>query len=131
MQNAQGSFEVLSWDEDAYADLGGGAKLTRASVTQRFEGDIAGDGAVQWLMAYGTDDTAHFVGLQLVEGAIGERRGRFVLETTGAFDGQTATWRASVVPGSATGELQGLSGQGSFGAPLGSRATFELEYDFE
>jgi DNA-binding NarL/FixJ family response regulator len=34
---AHGSFELASWQEDTYDDLGGGAKLTRASVTQTFE----------------------------------------------------------------------------------------------
>lgn len=130
MPMATGSFQVLSWDENAYDDRGDGAKLTRASVTQHFEGDISGEGAAQWLMAYRTDGTARFLGLQSVDGGIGDRRGTFVLETRGAFDGQTATWEAVVMPGSATDDLEGLTGQGSFEAPLGSRATFELEYDF-
>jgi hypothetical protein len=130
MPSATGAFEVTSWDEDQYEDRGNGAKLSRASVTQRFEGDITGDGAAEWLMAYRSDGTARFVGLHRVEGALGDRRGSFVLETSGSFDGQTASWQAEVIPGSATDGLQGLSGQGSFSAPMGNRATFELEYDF-
>jgi Protein of unknown function (DUF3224) len=130
MPSATGEFEVLSWQEDSYEDRGDGAKLSRASVTQRFEGDITGDGAAEWLMAYRADGTARFVGLHRVDGQIGERRGSFVLETSGAFDGQTATWQAEVIDGSATDALKGLSGRGSFSAPLGNRATFELEYDF-
>lgn len=131
MPTATGAFEVTSWQEDTYEERGDGAKLSRASVTQRFEGDITGEGAAEWLMAYRPDGTAHFVGLHRVDGQIGDRRGSFVLETTGGFDGRTATWRAEVVPGSATDGLQGLEGQGSFSAPLGNRATFELEYGFD
>lgn len=131
MTKAKGSFELASWDEKTYEDLGGGAKLTRASVTQTFEGDIEGDGAVQWLMAYRRDGTARFVGLQRVSGSIGKRKGSFVLETTGDFDGKMATWEASVVPGSATGNLEGLAGRGTFGAPHGPKASFEVEYHFE
>jgi hypothetical protein len=128
---ANGSFTLASWAEDTYEDLGGGAKLTRASVTQTFEGDVEGDGAVEWLMAYRSDGTAHFVGLQRVRGAIGDRRGSFVLETIGEFDGEKATWEGSVVRGTATGELEGLSGRATFGAPHGPKASFELEYSFE
>jgi hypothetical protein len=128
---AQGSFELASWNEDAYEDLGGGAKLTRAAVTQTFEGDVEGDGAVQWLMAYRSDGTAHFVGLQRVRGRIGNRRGSFVLETIGEFDGQMATWEGSVVRGTSTDELAGLSGRATFGAPHGSKASFDLDYSFE
>jgi hypothetical protein len=131
MIQAQGSFQLASWQEDTYEDLGGGAKLTRASVTQTFEGDVAGDGSVQWLMAYRTDGTAHFVGLQRVRGSIGDRHGTFVLETSGEFDGQMATWQGSVIRGTATEGLAGLSGRASFGAPHGSKASFELEYSFE
>ena len=128
MAAAHGSFEVATWDENTYEERGEGGKLTRASVTQSFNGDIKGEGAAEWLMAYRADGTAHFVGLQRVSGAIGELRGSFVLETTGDFEGEVASWTASVVPGSGTDQLAGLTGQGSFRAPHGSKATFELTY---
>ena len=125
MAKAAGSFELASWDEETYEDLDDGGKLTRASVTQNFSGDIEGDGAVQWLMAYRPDGTAHFVGFQRVRGAIGERKGSFVLETIGDFDGKLATWSATVVPGTASGDLEGLTGTGDFGAPIPKETTRE------
>ncbi len=129
MPTATGSFQVLSWDENTYEERGDGAKLTRASVVQQFEGDVSGKGTALWLMAYRSDGTARFLGLQSVDGQIGDRHGSFVLETRGAFDGKTATWDAVVIPGSGTDALRGLDGHGSFSAPMGSQATFELEYD--
>jgi hypothetical protein len=127
---ATGSFENVSWDEDAYEDLGDGAKLTSASVAQTFTGDVEGDAAVRWLMAYRGDGTAHFVGLHRIRGAVSGRTGTFLMETIGEFDGTVASWGATVVPGSAMGELEGLSGQGTFKAPHGSTASFELELSF-
>ena len=124
-----GSFENTSWDEDTVEDLGDGAKLTRAAVTQDFSGDVRGEGAAQWLMAYRPDGTAHFVGLQRVRGSIADRDGTFMLETIGEFDGTVASWTATVVPGSATRGLDGLAGGGSFEAPMGSTATFEMEVE--
>ena len=124
-----GSFENTSWDEDTVEELGDGAKLTRASVTQVFSGDVEGEGAAQWLMAYRTDGTAHFVGLQRVRGSLADREGTFVLETIGEFDGKVASWTATVVPGSGTKGLDGLAGGGSFQAPMGSTATFEMEVE--
>ena len=56
-------------------------------------------------------------------------RGTFVLETAGEFDGRVARWEASVVAGSSTGELPELSGGGTFEAPLGSEASYELELE--
>jgi hypothetical protein len=129
MAKAQGSFEVTSWNEDTYEELDDGGKLTRASVEQAFTGDIVGDGTVKWLMLYRPDGTAHFVGLQRVRGSVGGRSGSFVLETAGEFDGEEAKGMWTVVAGSGTAGLQGLRGTGSFRAPHGSRASFELDYD--
>jgi Protein of unknown function (DUF3224) len=131
MTNANGSFELASWEEDTYEELEDGGKLTRASVTQAFNGDVVGDGAVQWLMCYRNDGTAHFVGLQLVRGVIDQRKGSFVLETSGDFDGKQATWTGSVIPGSGSGELESIRGTATFGAPMGSKADFAFDYEFE
>jgi hypothetical protein len=128
MSTLHGGFKVESWTEDAY-DERDGRRLTRASVLQRFQGDIAGEGAAEWLMAYQPDGTARFVGLQVVDGVLAGRHGTFVLETAGVFDGGVARWEASVVPGTSTGDLADLAGAGQFEAPLGSEASYELEVE--
>ena len=128
MATINGKFQVASWEESAYEEREG-RRLTRALVTQQFEGDIAGEGSAQWLMAYQPNGTARFVGLQLVEGEVAGRRGTFVLETVGEFDGTTARWAAGVVSGSSTGELTELTGRGRFEAPHGSEASYELELE--
>ena len=122
----KGSFQLSSWNEDAYEERDG-RRLTRASVSQRFEGDIAGDGAAEWLMAYQADGRARFVGFQVVDGEVAGRRGTLVLETAGEFDGKAARWDATVLRGSSTGELTDLEGAGKFEAPHGSTASYELE----
>lgn len=127
MGKATGSFQLSSWNEDTYDD-GPVGKMTLATVSQNFSGDISGDGSVRWLMAYGGDGTARFVGLQKVDGRLADRQGTFVLETAGDFDGQMARWEATVIPGSGTGELTGLRGSGRFGAVHGPEATYEIEY---
>ncbi|HEY2652228.1 MAG TPA: DUF3224 domain-containing protein [Solirubrobacteraceae bacterium] len=126
MPSIKGSFQLSSWDENAY-DERDGHRLTRASVSQRFEGDIAGDGAAEWLMAYQADGSARFVGFQVVAGEVAGRHGTLVLETAGEFDGRVARWDATVVPGSSTGELKDAKGAGKFEAPHGSTAAYELE----
>ncbi|HEY7401438.1 MAG TPA: DUF3224 domain-containing protein [Actinomycetota bacterium] len=128
MTTATGTFEITGMDEDAYRELGPGGKLTRARGTQRFDGDLEGEGSVEWLMCYAADGTARFLGLQEITGSIGGRSGSFVLEATGDHDGSRskATWR--VLEGTATGELAGMSGQGGFEAPGGPKGSFTLEY---
>jgi hypothetical protein len=65
----------------------------------------------------------------VVDGEVSGRRGTFVLETAGEFDGAVARWDARVVAGSATGELAALSGGGRFEAPHGSEASYELDLE--
>lgn len=129
--HATGTFEVTGWDEQPYQELDGGGKLTRASVTQKFAGDVEGDGAVEYLMCHRDDGTASFVGLQRVAGKVGDRSGDFVLQLTGTFDGGAARGAWSVVPGSATNELRGLRGDGGFEAKSGPSGAITLDYDFE
>jgi len=83
MASATGRFEVASGSEDTYHEREGDPKLTRATGTQRFAGDIEGEGSVEWVMCYLPDGTARFAGLQRVEGSIGERTGSFVMESVG------------------------------------------------
>jgi hypothetical protein len=129
MNKATGTFQLSSWNEETYDESAAG-KMTVAAVTQNFSGDITGDGTVRWLMAYRADGTARFVGMQQVAGTLAGRHGSFVLETAGDFDGQMARWKATVIPGSGTGQLVGLQGAGSFGAAHGPEATYEIEYQF-
>jgi Protein of unknown function (DUF3224) len=129
--HAKGTFEISSWDENPYVELDGGAKLTRASVGQAFSGDLEGEGSVEWLMCYREDKTADFVGLQRFVGRLGSRSGSFVMRTQGTFDGEKAAGELSVVAGSGTEELGGITGAGAFVAPHGSTPSVDLDYDFE
>ena len=129
---ATATFQIKRWDEKPYAQIEGGGKLTQASVKQAFSGDIEGEGSVEWLMCYRPDETADFVGLQRIVGRIGDRSGSFVLlQTEGTFDGKEAKGQLSVVPGSGTGDLEGLRGTGEFSAPRGGEPSISLEYELD
>ena len=124
-----GTFKYTSWDENAYEELSGGRRLTRASVAQDLSGDIEGEGSAEWLMCYRPDKTATFVGLQRLSGRVGGRDGSFVVESHGTYDGELARGRWTIVPGSGTDELRDIQGEGTWQAPHGPEATFELDFD--
>jgi len=128
---ARGTFAVKNWDEKPYEEIEGGGKLTRASVTQSFAGDLEGEGKVEYLMAHRADKTADFVGLLRAVGSLGGRAGSFVVEVIGTFDGKVAKGAWTVVKGSATGDLSGLRGKGGFEVPLGPNGTYTLDYELE
>jgi len=131
MTKATGSFDVLSGDEDTYEEREGGARLAHASGAQAFSGDITGDGSVHWLSSYAADKTAHLVGLQLIKGSVGGRSGTFVIEAIADHTGKSSRGSWSIIDGSGTGDLTGISGTGSFEAPGGPKATYELDYELD
>ncbi|HTL96028.1 MAG TPA: DUF3224 domain-containing protein [Gemmatimonadaceae bacterium] len=127
---ANARFAIKSWDEKPYSEGQDLPKMTRASVTKTFTGDIAGDSQVEYLMIYRSDGTATFVGLERITGRIGNRTGSFVLQRTGVFEGGQAQESYSVVPGSATGDLRGMVGDGTSSVGHGMEHPFVLTYDF-
>jgi len=125
-QTASGTFKVSSMEEDTYQVLEHGGKLTRARGDQQFDGDIQGTGRVEWLMCYRSDGTARFVGHQLMKCSIGECTGTFVIEADGEFTGSTSKGDWRIVPGTGTGDLAGIDGDGGFAAEHGPDATYHL-----
>ncbi len=127
---AIGTFEVQTWDEKPYDLLPGGAKLSRASVTQTFDGDLRGIGTAEFLLMYPEDGPATFVGMQRIVGAVLDRDGSFTLRADGTVEGGVARGRWAVVPGSGSDGLRGIYGTGEFTAATGPLASFALEYGF-
>jgi hypothetical protein len=130
MKEAIGEFKITGGREDAYSERDG-AKLTRAGGTQEFSGGITGNGRVEWLMCYRDDGTAEYVGLQEIEGTLDGHPGSFILTAVGAFDGKRSEAHWGVVPGSGTGELAGIAGDGVFEAGPGPQATYRLSYELQ
>ena len=128
-KSANARFAIESWDEKPYSEGQDLPRLTRASVRKAFSGDIEGEGQVEYLMMYRTDGSAAFVGLERVVGRIGGKTGTFVLQRIGVFEDGQAKESYSIVPGSATGELQGLRGDGSSAVGHGMEHPFTLSYE--
>ncbi len=131
--HAQGTFHNTGWDE-APVDAGGstaGAKVTRARIGQRFSGDLEADGVWDAVMCYRADGTAVYTGYLRLEGQLGERTGSVVMEARGSYDGAVARSTWSVVPGTATGGLAGLRGEGSAAAPHGPDGTYAFDYELD
>lgn len=129
--HAAPTFKLKSWDETPFSEIPDGPNLTRVSVTKSFSGDIEGEGTLEYLMAYRDDGSASFIGLERVIGRLGGRSGSFVLQHTGMYEGGTASATWVVVPGSGTGELEGLRGEGGFASAHADEYLMTLDYHFE
>ena len=130
-KQAKATFGITSWDEKPYSEIEGSPKLTRASVTKSYQGDIEGEGKLEYLMMYRSAGSASFTGLERVTGSIGGRKGSFVLQHTGTFEDGVAKVTLSVVPGSGTGDLRGIKGAGGFSVGHQPPYAMTLDYDFE
>jgi hypothetical protein len=128
-KSANARFAITNWDEKPYSEGQDLPKLTRASVTKNYTGEISAEGHVEYLMMYRSDGSAAFVGIERVVGQLADKSGSFVLQRTGVFEGGVAKETYSVIPGSATGELQGLRGEGSSAVGHGTEYPFALDYE--
>ena len=105
---ATATFRVTEWEERPFDEMDNGPKLTRATVTKTFQGDIEGEGSVEYLMTHLSENQASFVGLERIVGRVAGRAGTFVLQHVGTFEHGTAKATWFVVAGSGTGELRAL-----------------------
>jgi hypothetical protein len=126
---ANSRFAIKSWDEKPYSEGPDLPKLTRAAVTKTFTGEIAGEGQVEYLMMYRSDGSAACVGLERVVGQVAGKKGSFVLQRTGVFENGVAKESYFVIPGSGTGELQGLRGEGTSALGHGTEHPMTLSYE--
>ena len=127
---AAASFTVTSWDEKPYEGSTDEVRLTQALVSKTYTGDITGVGSVIYIMKHQPDGTATFIGLQQINGAIGEKTGSFALEQNGFFDGKEAKGTCVIKPGTGTGELSNLKGDGEFSAPIGKLGSLKLSFSY-
>jgi len=117
--------EVERYDETATP------VLAEIHIDETFTGDIEAESSVRALQLQHADGSATQVSLQRVRGTLDGRRGTFVLQGAQRVEhGKiAATW--FVVPGSGTGELTGLRGEGGFAGEFGKGSEGTLDYWFD
>jgi hypothetical protein len=117
------SYSVKKWDEQTFKQLGPDQKITKASVEYKMEGDLQGIAAVEYLMFYQHFNekdphaaTATYVGLVQFEGTIKNKKGSFVMEDNGTFEGGTALSKLRILDKSGSGDLADIRGSGGYRA---------------
>ena len=121
MKTAEGQFEFTRWEESAFSEPDSAPKLTQARISNDFHGDIEGSSDLVYVMTYITDDMGTFVGYEQVRGRLSDRDGTFVLRHDGTFADGSVRAALRVIPGSGTGALAGISGEGEYLATHGQK----------
>ena len=108
-----------------------GPALMEIRLSETFAGDLDGESPVRALQVLRDDRSASMVSMQRFRGKLAGRQGTFVLQGAEIVENGRikATW--FVVPGSGTGELAGLRGEGGFEGEFGKGSDGTLDYWFE
>lgn len=130
-QHATGRTEVKAYAPTPFEQVADAPTLVEVQLTEMFSGDIEGEGTARVIQAVRPDGRATFTGIERVRGAIAGRAGTFLLEVRGTVAGQEMHAEWSVIDGSGTGALAGLSGDGGFRAQLGQQGTVWLDCLFD
>jgi len=127
MKRASGTFEVRIEPQPG-EDSGAGAKLARMLLRKTYSGDLEGEAEGQMLTAVTeTQGSAGYVAIERVTGTLDGRKGAFVLQHSGTMNRGAQELTITVVPDSATGGLNGLSGKLSIRIADGKHY-YEFEY---
>jgi hypothetical protein len=129
-RRATGRTEVKSFVPTTFDEAPGGPTLVEVQLVETFSGDVEGEGTGRAIQAARKDGSATFVGVERVRGSIGGRQGTFLLQVAGTVVGQEMHAEWFVVPGSGTGELRGLRGDGGFKAEPGKQGEIWLDCVF-
>ncbi|HEY7248053.1 MAG TPA: DUF3224 domain-containing protein [Xanthobacteraceae bacterium] len=127
---AEAKITVQNSEAEPY-DQTASPALMQVRLSETFTGDIEGESPVRALQVLRDDRSARLVSMQRFTGKLGRRQGTFVLQGSEIVErGRIkATW--FVVPGSGTGDLSGLRGEGGFEGDFGKGSAATLDYWFE
>ena len=110
MNNAHGTFDVKLAPQTPY-DSSEGA-VGRMSIDKQFHGDLiaSSKGEMLAIMSGSVKESAGYVAMEKVTGALQGRNGSFALQHSGTMNRGVQSLTLTVVPDSGTGDLVGLSG---------------------
>ena len=126
--HARGPFAVkVAPLTDAGTDPG----LGRMSIDKQYHGDLEGTGKGQMLTAGSVaKGAAGYVAMEMVSGKLAGRTGTFVLQHSATMDHGAQYLSITVVPGSTTGELEGLTGKMTI-IIEGGKHSYDFEYTMQ
>lgn len=127
---AEAEITVQSSEAKPY-DQTASPALIEIRLIETFTGDIDGLSPVRALQVLRDDKSASLVSVQRFRGKLCGREGTFVLQGSEIVENGKIKAAWFVVPGSGTGDLAGLRGEGGFEGDFGKGSNGTLDYWFE
>jgi len=108
---ATGAFDVKMTSQPPDERVGD-PKIGRMGLDKHYHGALEASGRGQMLAVMDqAKGSGGYVALEIVDGTLGGRKGTFALQHGGLMDGGQPSLTIVVVPGSGTGELEGIAGR--------------------
>jgi hypothetical protein len=125
--NASAPFTNDRYEEEAYAEADG-VELSRVHISRTFTGDLEGESSAE-LMISKSEGGGGYVGHDRISGMLGGKTGSFVFQHTGIMGPEGITNTGTILPGTGTGELEGIAGEGTMIADEAGNHTLTLTYE--
>jgi hypothetical protein len=125
--NASAPFTNDRYDEEPYGEADG-AEVSRVHISRSFTGDLEGSSTAELLIAK-SEGGGGYVGHDRISGSLQGNSGSFVFQHSGLMGPDGVTNTGTIVPGTGTGELEGISGDGTMLADDEGNHTLTLSYE--
>lgn len=130
MTSANGTYTMQVWNETPWREMPPPQKCTRVDAHGPMVGALNGEAQTFYVLAYITDDSGTYSGYTYFKGSVDGREGGFVMADEGVFGPKSADTKWTIVAGSGTDDLAGISGTGGFSATHGLTVEITLDYRF-
>ena len=117
------------YDEEPYGESEG-TELGRVHIARSFTGDLEGESTAELLIAK-SEGGGGYVGHDRITGTLAGRSGGFVFQHTGLMGPDGVTNSGTIVPGSGTGELADIKGEGTMLADEDGNHTLTLDFELD
>ena len=125
-----GTYKTTHWNELEYSQVEQGPGLTVAETERTMEGGIQGKAILRYSVVHMSDGSNLVTGHMSVSGRIGDREGSFVVEDNGMGNADKASGTWKIISGSASADLVGLKGAGSWKWEKGNESVaYTLSYE--
>jgi hypothetical protein len=125
--NASAPFTNDRYDDEPYGEAGG-AELSRVHISRTFSGDLEGESTGELLIVK-SEGGGGYIGHDRITGDLNGKSGGFVFQHGGILSPEGASNTGTIVPGTGSGELAGITGEGTMLADEEGNHTLTLEYE--
>ncbi|MBE1580142.1 DUF3224 domain-containing protein [Amycolatopsis roodepoortensis] len=127
------TFAMKNWEESVVSGTEGAPRVAYAHATLAYSGLIDGESVLDYLLYYAGEGYdgggTPAPGFERIEGSVDGRKGSFVIKHDTGFDAKGISSTFTVVEGSGTGELAGITGTGTTTGVLGEPTmSYTLDY---